>query len=186
MNQNKSDEQLGKFLSLILRHRPETIGIKLDEHGYANVDELLKGINKSGRQIDLNTLERIVRENNKNRYHFNEEHTKIRSNQGHSIPVDLEFQKVIPPNIIYHGTASRFLGSILKEGIKKQGRQYVHLSEDYETAEKVGERHGVPVVLVIDAKRMAQDGVEFYLSENGVWMCDKVEKKYIIEQKKVK
>ena len=93
MNQNKSDEQLGKFLSLILRHRPETIGIKLDEHGYANVDELLKGINKSGRQIDLNTLERIVRENNKNRYHFNEEHTKIRANQGHSIPVDLEFQK---------------------------------------------------------------------------------------------
>lgn len=186
MKEKKSEEELGRFLSLILRHRPETIGITLDKQGYAKVDELLSGINESGHYITSDILEKIVREDKKKRYSFNENHTKVRAAQGHSISVNLELQKKEPPTVLYHGTASRFLGSILKEGITKQGRQYVHLSQDEETAFKVGTRHGIPVVLVIDAKQMELDGEVFYLSENGVWLCNKVEKKYIIEQRKMK
>ena len=180
MNQSNSDVRLGRFLSLVLRHDPHAAGITLDEHGWADVNALLAGVNRTGRKIDLFTLERIVRENNKQRYSFNEDHTKIRANQGHSISVDVELREVEPPKYLYHGTASRFLPAIQAEGIRRMSRQYVHLSGDFETAVAVGKRHGIPVVITIDAAAMARDGVGFYRSENGVWLCEHVEPKYFV------
>ena len=178
MKPNKNDVKLGKFLSLVLRHRPETAGVTLDEHGWAEVRALLRGICDTGRQIDMETLERIVREDNKQRYSFNEDHTMIRANQGHSLPVDVELREAKPPRYLYHGTAVRFLSAIQTEGVKKMTRQYVHLSSDCQTAIAVGRRYGAPAVLKIDAEAMAQNGVTFYLSENGVWLCDYVPPEY--------
>ena len=180
MTQEAKDIKLGRFLSLVLRHNPSAAGITLDAHGWADVDELLSGMRRTGRRIDMGTLERIVRENNKRRYSFNENHTKIRANQGHSIPVDVELKKEKPPRRLYHGTVERFLPSIRQEGIQKMGRQYVHLSADFRTAENVGRRRGTPVVIVIDAEAMARDGAAFYLSENGVWLCDYVAPEYFL------
>ena len=176
--QSHSDVKLGKFLSLVLRHNPDAAGISLDEHGWADVQELLAGVRRSGRQINMETLERIVRENNKQRYSFNTDHTKIRANQGHSLQVDVELTAVQPPRYLYHGTAARFLPAIQQEGIKKMSRQYVHLSGDFQTALVVGRRHGSPVVITINAEAMAHDGVAFYLSENGVWLCEYVSPEY--------
>lgn len=178
MPQSKSDIKLSKFLSLVLRHEPGAAGIALDEHGWADVEELLLGISRTGRQIDMDTLERIVRENNKQRYSFNEDHTKIRANQGHSIQVDVELKEARPPQYLYHGTAARSLLAIRQEGIKKMGRQHVHLSADFQTALAVGRRHGSPVVITIDAEAMVRRGVTFYLSANGVWLCEYVSPEY--------
>ena len=180
MEQSNSDVKLGRFLILVLRHDPHAAGITLDEHGWADVDELLAGVNRTGRKIDRVTLERIVRENNKQRYSFNGDGTKIRANQGHSLQVDVELKAAQPPKYLYHGTASRFLPAIQAEGIRKMSRQHVHLSGDFETAMAVGKRHGIPVVITIDAGAMARDGVAFYRSENGVWLCGHVEPKYFV------
>lgn len=180
MEQRAQDVKLGRFLSLVLRHNPLAAGIALDEHGWANVEELLAGVRRTGRHIDMETLERIVRENNKQRYSFNEDHTKIRANQGHSLPVDVELKQADPPQYLYHGTADRFLASIQQAGIQKMSRQYVHLSSSYQTAVEVGRRHGSPVVITIDAKAMVRDGIHFYLAENGVWLCEEVPPKYFI------
>ncbi len=180
MSEGKDDVRLGHFISLVLRHQPEAAGISLDEHGWADVKQLLAGINATGRHIDMSTLERIVRENDKRRYSFNEDHTKIRANQGHSLPVDVELKKATPPVLLYHGTAKRFVGAICAQGIQKRSRQYVHLSDTYETALKVGARHGDPAVLTLDAEEMVKDGMTFYRSENGVWLCDYVPPKYIL------
>lgn len=180
-NQNNKDVELGKFMSLILRHKPEVIGISLDENGYADVKELLNGINKAGKEIDMVTLERIVRENNKKRYCFNDDKTKIRANQGHSLKVDVQLKIAEPPKVLYHGTSERFLENIKENGILKQSRQYVHLSNDKETALDVGRRHGKPVVLIINTEEMLNDGYVFYLSENNVWLCDNILWKYVKE-----
>ena len=180
MEQSNSDVKLGRFLSLVLRHDPHAAGITLDEHGWADVNELLAGVNRTGRKIDRVTLERIVRENNKQRYSFNGDGTKIRANQGHSLQVDVELKAAQPPKYLYHGTASRFLPAIQAEGIRRMSRQHVHLSGDFETAMAVGKRHGIPVVITIDAGAMARDGVAFYRSENGVWLCGHVEPKYFV------
>lgn len=180
--QSNSDIKLGRFLSLVLRHDPGAAGVTLDEHGWADVQRLLAGVNRTGRKIDLNTLERIVRENNKQRYSFNGDHTKIRANQGHSLQVDVELKAVKPPRYLYHGTASRFLSSIQREGIQKMNRQYVHLSGDFETAMAVGKRHGIPVVIIVDAWAMARDGMTFYQSENGVWLCEQVPAQYFADR----
>lgn len=174
-------DKLSVFISLILRHKPDTIGIQLDEHGWANVDELIDGISKSGRKIDIEILEEIVRTDNKQRYSFNENKTLIRANQGHSIPVDVELKEQQPPQILYHGTTSRFLDSIIQDGLKPMSRLYVHLSSDMETAMKVGKRHGEPVVLKVQSEEMHKDGIKFYLSENGVWLTKSVDKKYITQ-----
>lgn len=178
---SKSEVNIGKMLSLVLRHKPQEIGLTLDKHGWADVDELLLCLKRSGCNLSFDTLEKIVRENNKQRYSFNEDKTRIRANQGHSIPVDVELKKTIPPEVLYHGTASRFVGSIRNSGIQKSGRLYVHLSSDYKTAVDVGKRHGKPVVLTIMAGKMHDDGYEFFLSENGVWLCDFIPVKYIQE-----
>lgn len=140
MEQSKSDIKLGRFLSLVLRHDPAA-GIILDENGWADV-QLLAGVRQTGRPISMGALERIVRENNKKRYSFNQDHSKIRANQGHSLEVDVELQPQTPPDALYHGTTDRFLGSILKTGLQKQNRQHIHLSAEVETAANVGRRHG--------------------------------------------
>lgn len=175
-----SKDKLSVFLSLILRHKPEEIGITLDKHGWANVQELITGINNTGRKIDMATLEEIVRTDNKGRYSFNEDKTSIRANQGHSIPVDVDLKETIPPDMLFHGTATRFLNSIKQQGIKPMNRLYVHLSKDVETAIKVGSRHGKPAVLEINAKQMCADGIKFYLSDNGVWLTKHVDWKYVV------
>lgn len=178
MSDRKSD-RLSIFISLILRHKPEIIGITLDEHGWADVKELIDGINISGRQINMETLEEIVKTDEKGRYSFSEDKRLIRANQGHSIPVDVELEEAAPPEILYHGTATRFLDSIMKDGLKPMSRLYVHLSRDIETAKKVGSRHGNPVVLKISSGEMNKDGIRFYLSSNGVWLVKNVPRKYI-------
>ena len=171
-------DRLSIYISMILRHRPQEAHITLDEHGWADVDELLAGVNSTGRKIDMSMLEEIVATDKKQRYSFSPDKTLIRANQGHSIPVDVELKEQEPPEILYHGTAAGFLASIEKEGLKPMGRLYVHLSKDAETAENVGKRHGKPVVLKIHSGEMYHDGHVFYLSENGVWLTKKVEPKY--------
>lgn len=172
--QSKMDIDLGHFLSLVLRHKPQEAGISLDANGWAEVKELLAGMNQAGKKISMDDLERIVKENNKQRYAFNEDHTRIRANQGHSIPVDVELKAEQPPKELYHGTATKNVDSIKEKGITKQKRQYVHLSSDKKVAMQVGKRHGSPVVCIIDAEKMAEKGKKFHLSENKVWLCDYV------------
>ena len=175
------DTSLSKFISLILRHKPEEIGITLDRHGWADTAQLIKGIRSTGRRIDTETLERIVRNDEKQRYSFSENGKKIRANQGHSIPVEVEMRTAVPPARLYHGTAEKALESIMQNGILKMNRLYVHLSGDIETAFKVGSRHGKPVVLIIDTAAMSSDGYVFKISENGVWQSENIPQMYIAE-----
>ena len=162
-----------KFLSLILRHKPEAAGITLDDHGWADVEELIVGVRKS-RPFDRQTLKQIVATDEKQRYSFNKDHTLIRANQGHSIPVDVELPVVEPPEILYHGTGEQFAASIEEKGLLPMRRLYVHLSEDIETARKVGVRHGRPVIFRVLSGQMARDGILFYRSVNGVWLTKAV------------
>ena len=166
------------FLSLILRHKPETIGISLDEHGWANVDELIEGISKT-REFNMDILEEIVRTDEKERYSFNEDKTLIRANQGHSIPVDVELEKSEPPEKLWHGTGEKYVASIDEIGLIRKSRLYVHLSKDKETALKVGSRHGKPVLYTVKARAMYEDGYPFFLSKNGVWLTKEVPVKYL-------
>lgn len=176
-------KSLSKFLSLILRHKPEVINITLDKHGWANVNELINNINfKSNYKIDMQILEEIVETDNKMRYSFNEDKTLIRANQGHSIKVDVELKEEVPPEILYHGTAEKYVESIDKEGLVPKSRLYVHLSKDSATATKVGSRHGKPVVYRIDSAKMHMDGFKFYISENGIWLTKEVPVQYLIKQ----
>ena len=169
-----------KFISLILRHRPEVIGITLDEHGWANVQELIDGINASGgHHLDEKLLEEIVRSDEKQRYAFNEDHTLIRANQGHSLSVDVDLEEKTPPPQLYHGTGEKYVSSINAQGLLPKGRLYVHLSSDIDTAKKVGSRHGKPVIYRVDCAWMAADGFVFYLSANGVWLTKTVPPKYL-------
>ena len=167
-----------KFISLILRHKPEVIGITLDEHGWANVDELIAGVNQT-RPLDMTGLEEIVRTDEKQRYAFNADKTKIRANQGHSVPVDVELEAVTPPEILYHGTGEKYVESIEAQGLIPKPRLYVHLSGDYETAFQVGNRHGRPRIYQVHSGQMAADGFTFYRSVNGVWLTTEVPLKYL-------
>lgn len=175
---NSDLTKVSKYMSLILRHKPEVIGIKLDPHGWAEVDALLAGMSKKY-MIDREILEEIVRTDNKQRYSFNEDRTKIRANQGHSIQVDVELSVSEPPKTLYHGTAERFAASIEAKGLLSGNRLYVHLSPDTETAEKVGRRHGKPVIYQVNSGQMYQDGYSFYLSANGVWLTKTVPAQYL-------
>ena len=169
-----------RFISFILRHKPEVIGITPDEHGWADVDDMIAGINQSGEyKIDRDMLDEIVRTDEKQRYSYNEDHTLIRANQGHSIPVDVELEKVEPPEFLYHGTGEKFTASIDKQGLIPKSRLYVHLSPDEETAVKVGRRHGKPVIYLVRAGNMKRDGYAFYRSVNGVWLTKEVPVKYL-------
>lgn len=175
---DKKEQKLGKFFSLILRHKPEEIGIELDKNGWCSVEELIEKINRNGKEIDEKILDNIVKNNDKARYEFNENKTKIRARQGHSIDVDVELKERVPPRYLYHGTAERFLDSIKEKGIEKGSRQYVHLSEDTETAFNVGKRHGKPCIIKINSEKMYKDGQKFYLSNNGVWLVKYVGTEY--------
>ena len=173
--------KLSRFMSLILRHRPESIGISLDEHGWANVDELLFGIGEQ-HPIDMDMLEEIVRADKKQRYSFNEDKTLIRANQGHSIPVDVELDEVSPPEELWHGTGEKYVQDIETEGLLPKSRLYVHLSNDRDTAFKVGQRHGKPVLYIVRSGEMYRDGYKFYLSKNGVWLTKAGPVKYLQKQ----
>lgn len=175
--QNK--KTIGKFLSLILRHEPSKIGITLDAQGWADVDELIAKCNKHHHRLTKDDLIEIVDTNDKKRYSFNHDRTKIRANQGHSIKIDLALDPAEPPEFLYHGTATRFVQSIREQGILKGSRQHVHLSLDVQTAVKVGSRHGKVEVLTILSGKMYRDGIVFYVSDNGVWLTDYVDVKYI-------
>lgn len=171
-------ERLSKFLSMILRHRPEVIGITLDEHGWASVDELINGINQT-EAFSLATLEKIVESDAKQRYSFSPDKTLIRANQGHSIPVDVELEKKTPPETLFHGTGEKAVPKILQEGLLPMERLYVHLSTDKETAISVGKRHGKPVIFKINTKKMEEEGYDFFQSVNGVWLTKAVPVKFL-------
>ena len=168
-----------KFLSLVLRHQPEAIGLVLDEQGWANVDDLLEKANQADRAITRDLLVQVVEQNDKQRFSLSVDGTRIRANQGHSIAVNLGLQARKPPEVLYHGTATRFLESILTQGLRPQKRQHVHLSPDLATAFRVGQRHGKPVILEVDTAGMQQDGQTFYCSANGVWLCDRVPPRFL-------
>jgi putative RNA 2'-phosphotransferase len=172
---------VSKYIALLLRHKPDAAGITLDKNGWADVGNLIDGINKTKYNIDLKLLYDIVATDGKGRYSFNEDNTKIRANQGHSIKVDVQMKEQIPPDILYHGTAERFLESIKAKGIISMNRCYVHLSQDKRTAVKAGSRHGKPVVLVIDTAKMVEDGYQFWLSENNVWQSNTIPWKYVVD-----
>ena len=172
-------KETSKLIALVLRHKPETLGLSLDEHGWVSTADLIEKLNDS-KPFTMEMLEEIVRTDNKQRYSFNEDKTRIRANQGHSIPVDLELLPLEPPAILWHGTGEKYVESINRQGLRKQNRQYVHLSDNLETAITVGRRHGKPVVYEIDAARMYQEGFKFYRSENGVWLTDAVPAEYFI------
>lgn len=173
-----SYERVSKYMSLILRHHPETIGISLDEHGWADVEELIAGIARTN-EFSWEILEEIVRTDAKQRYAFNADKTKIRASQGHSIPVDLELKAVEPPEMLWHGTAEKYVASIEQTGLRPGSRRYVHLSRDRETARTVGSRHGRPVIYRVKSGEMYRKGFRFYCSENGVWLTILVPPEYL-------
>lgn len=177
---DKQKVHLSKFISLILRHSPETIGLKLGEEGWVSVEALLAGMNKRGEKITLEELKEIVATSEKKRFAFSDDGQSIRANQGHSVEVEITFEKREPPEFLYHGTATRFVDSIRKTGLEKRNRQHVHLSADEETAIKVGQRHGKPVILKVRAKDMHAAGTTFYISANNVWLVEKVPTEFLL------
>lgn len=170
---------ISRYMSLILRHKPEVIGITLDEHGWANVDDLINGIEKDNHGFNFELLEEIVKTDNKQRYSFNDDKTLIRANQGHSIPVDVELEEKCPPDFLYHGTGEKYTESIDKIGLIPKSRLYVHLSKDIVTAKQVGKRHGKKVIYKVNAGQMYKDGYKFFLSVNNVWLTKEVPVKYL-------
>jgi len=168
-----------KFLSLVLRHKPEEIGLVLDQNGWASIDELIVLANARGTNLSRPLIESIVANSDKQRFAISVDGMKIRANQGHSVDIALGLAPQTPPERLYHGTATRFLESIRESGLHAGSRQHVHLSQDLATAEKVGSRHGKPVVLTVESGQMARDGHQFYLSDNGVWLTEAVPAKYL-------
>lgn len=166
-------------MSLALRHQPDAIGIQLDEEGWVNTNELINGVNNKGINLDIEGLKILVEENDKKRFTFNEDETKIRANQGHSLDIDLKLEPIEPPVVLYHGTVSKYMESIREKGLVKVNRQHVHLSKDKETATIVGTRRGAPIILIINSKLMHDAGHKFYLSKNGVWLTDEVPAEFI-------
>jgi putative RNA 2'-phosphotransferase len=171
--------KISKFLSLVLRHKPNEIEIKLDSNGWTDVTQLISQMNTYGKEIDFETLEIIVETNAKRRFSFNDDKSLIRASQGHSIVIDLGYISKTPPSVLYHGTGRKYLDSIYKLGIQKKNRHHVHLSKDIETAKSVGQRHGNPVIFEIMTMEMVEDGFEFFESENGIWLTDNVPINYL-------
>ncbi len=163
----------------MLRHQPGKIGLTLDAQGWADVDELLSKANRHGVKLTRLMLAEVVAQNDKQRFAFNADGTRVRANQGHSIQIDLGLEPIVPPEYLYHGTATRFLASIQRQGLLRGKRDHVHLSPDEATARRVGARHGDPIVLVIEAGRMYAAGFVFFRSANGVWLTDHVPSDYL-------
>ena len=175
----KRRTKISKFLSLVLRHMPEVIGLKLDENGWAKVADLRQGCADHGKPFTFAELEEVVETNDKKRFSFDETKTKIRANQGHSLDVEIEFEKRMPPETLYHGTAEKHLGAIFASGLQKMNRHHVHLSVDRETARAVGARHGKPVIFEIKTAAMIVEGFEFFISANGIWLVAEVPPKFL-------
>ena len=174
--------KVGRYLCLILRHKPETIGIKLDKHGWANTDNLIHGVSLSFPGFDKNILREIVETDDKQRYSFNEDETLIRANQGHYIPVDVELEEAVPPEYLFHGTGEKYAELIDQDGLIPKSRLYVHLSKDVHTAIDVGKRHGNPVIYLVDSRKMYKQGYNFYRSANGVWLVSNVPAEFLTKQ----
>jgi putative RNA 2'-phosphotransferase len=172
-------ERVSRFLSLVLRHKPEEIGLVLDANGWADVEDLIRLANLRGAGLTRPLLDRVVAESDKKRFAFSEDGRRIRASQGHAVEVDLALPPVEPPEFLFHGTASRFLESIRATGLHSGSRQHVHLSLDETTATAVGRRHGRPVVLVVRAREMAAAGHTFFISANGVWLTERVPVQFI-------
>jgi len=175
----KLKTKISRRLSLILRHKPESIGLQLDNAGWADVQDLLSRLNKNGLHLTLKNLKEIVSSNDKQRFRFSEDGLRICANQGHSIKVDLALTAQKPPSILYHGTASHSVGSILSHGLTKQSRHAVHLTEDIPMTMKVASRRGAPVLIKINAEQMHHDGYLFYLTANNVWLIESVPSAYL-------
>ncbi len=176
----KKITNISKKLSLVLRHQPQVIHISLDEQGWVAVDTLLEAFSEHFFPISQAELEEVVAKNNKKRFAFSEDGSRIRASQGHSVKISLGYTAQEPPEMLYHGTATRFINSIRKQGLTKQNRHHVHLSADEATAQQVGSRHGVPVILQVRAQEMHQAGLAFFISENGVWLTEQVPVKYLV------
>ncbi len=170
--------KISKYLSRHLRHQPERIGISLEPGGWVKVDDLLTACKKNQFNISRQELELVI-QNDKKRFSFDETGTLIRANQGHSVQVDLQLESQVPPDVLYHGTGDKSVESILLQGLLKMSRHHVHLSDNIETAKKVGARHGKPVVLIVHAAKMYEEGFSFYCSDNGVWLVDNVPPEYL-------
>jgi putative RNA 2'-phosphotransferase len=166
-----------KYLSLILRHQPDSIGLALTDEGWANIEELIARTKKF--RLTKESIQTIVDTNDKKRFLISDDGQRIKANQGHSVKVSLELEAVIPPDFLLHGTAERFIESIFEQGLTKLRRHHVHLSETQKTAMSVGARYGKPVLLKVDSKQMYEDGFEFFKTENDVWLVDSVPVKYL-------
>lgn len=175
----KRKTKISKFLSLVLRHKPEEIGLELEENGWVSVEKLIKSCDAYGKKFNLADLREVVETNDKKRFSFDETGRKIRANQGHSVKVEIGFEESVPPAILYHGTAEKNVGLIFKEGLKKMSRHHVHLSAEIETARKVGMRYGKPVIFQIDTEAMLAENFKFYVSANNVWLTDEVPPKFL-------
>jgi len=176
LDQNK----VSKFLSYILRHKPESVGLKLNLYGWLLTDDIISN-SQSEIVLSKEVIEKTVSNNKKKRFTISDDGKYIRANQGHSIKVDLQLIPKEPPTTLFHGTATRFLDSILKEGLKTGQRQHVHLSSDIHTAKEVGSRYGKPAILTIDSKKMHQDGYQFFISDNHVWLTDHIPSEFLSE-----
>jgi putative RNA 2'-phosphotransferase len=183
MINEKEATRISKLMNLVLRHKPETINIILDEQGWTDVDILMERLNVQGLNVTKAILEHVVSTNNKSRFAFNADCTRIRASQGHSVNIELGYELKQPPAVLFHGTAESSLPSIFKTGLEKRSRQHVHLSTNTETATSVAQRYGKPVVLQVAALLMFEDGYHFYLSENNVWLTDHVPAKYLVFHK---
>ena len=166
-------------MSLVLRHQSEKIGLRLDDAGWTEVNELIEACRAHGVALTVEELRYVVANNDKKRFSFSDDGLSIRASQGHSVEIALGYEPPTPPETLYHGTAERFLNSIRERGLVKGKRHHVHLSADIETATKVGQRHGKPVVLEVKSGRMQQDGFVFYYSANGVWLTEQVPASYL-------
>ncbi len=174
-----NDKTTSKFLSLVLRHQPEMIGLTLDPAGWTELSELVTKARVHGEAITVEDVRRIAAESDKQRFTLSPDGLRIRAAQGHSVTVELGLQPVIPPDVLFHGTATRFADAIRIEGLKPQSRLQVHLSAEEETALKVGQRHGKPIIFRIAAGRMQAEGFSFYQADNGVWLTDTVPPQFL-------
>lgn len=172
-------QEVSKFLSYVLRHRPDAIGVELSPAGWVSVDELLAATARHGKPITREQLDEVVHTSDKQRFAFSEDGLQIRANQGHSVRIDLGYEAATPPQTLYHGTTEKYLADIRREGLKKRSRHHVHLSDTVETATAVGARRGKPVVLSIRAAEMHAAGHEFYVTPNNVWLTDAVPPEYL-------
>lgn len=175
-----NDIHISKFLSYVLRHQPDAIGLSLDAQGWTSMDDLIAKAAAAGTRLTREAIGRVVRQSDKQRFALSEDGLQIRANQGHSVDVDLALADRQPPDILFHGTATRVLDAILREGLKAQARHAVHLSSTRDTAHRVGRRHGSPVVLLVRAAELARDGHRFQCSENGVWLTAEVPPRYLV------